>query len=53
VVESVDGVDLVDKIRIFDEDKGGVEVEQLRVDEDQLVHLVTVTVVEKAHDRIV
>ncbi len=53
VVESVDGVDLVDKIRIFDEDKGGVEVEQLRVDEDQLVHLVNVTVVEKAHDRIV
>lgn len=53
VVESVDGVDLVDKIRIFDEDKGGVEVEQLRVEEDQLVHLVNVTVVEKAHDRIV
>ncbi|MFO0749652.1 MAG: putative baseplate assembly protein [Myxococcota bacterium] len=53
VVESVDGVDLVDKIRIFDEDRGGVEVEQLRVEEDQLVHLVNVTVVEKAHDRIV
>jgi len=53
VVESVDGVDLVDKIRIFDEDRGGVEVEQLRVEEDQLIHLVNVTVVEKAHDRIV
>ncbi|MCA9630660.1 MAG: hypothetical protein KC766_23475, partial [Myxococcales bacterium] len=53
VVESVDGVDLVDKIRIFDEDKGGVEIEQLRVAEDQLIHLVNVTVVEKAHDRIV
>lgn len=53
VVESVDGVDLVDKIRIFDEDKGGIEVEQLRVEEDQLIHLVNVTVVEKAHDRIV
>ncbi len=53
VTESVDGVDLVDKIRIFDEDRGGVEVEQLRVEEDQLIHLVNVTVVEKAHDRIV
>jgi len=53
VVESVEGVDLVDKIRIFDEDRGGIEVEQLRVGEDQLVHLVNVTVVEKAHDRIV
>jgi hypothetical protein len=53
VVESVEGVDLVDKIRIFDEDRGGVEVEQLRVGEDQLIHLVNVTVVEKAHDRIV
>jgi predicted phage baseplate assembly protein len=53
VVESVEGVDLVDKIRIFDEDRGGVEVEQLRVGEDQLIHLLNVTVVEKAHDRIV
>jgi hypothetical protein len=52
-VESVEGVDLVDKIRIFDEDRGGVEVEQLRVGEDQLIHLLNVTVVEKAHDRIV
>jgi hypothetical protein len=53
VVESVEGVDLVDKIRIFDEDRGGMEVEQLRVGDDQLVHLLNVTVVEKAHDRIV
>lgn len=53
VVESVDGVDLVDKIRIYDEARGGMEVEQLRVADDQLVHLVNVDVVEKAHDRIV
>ncbi|MFT7578509.1 MAG: hypothetical protein ACI9MR_000167 [Myxococcota bacterium] len=53
VVESVDGVDLVDKIRIYDEGRGGVEVEQLRVSDDQLIHLVDITVVEKAHDRIV
>lgn len=53
VVESVDGVDIVDKIRIFNEDQGGAEVEQLRLDDDQLIHLVNVTVVEKAHDRIV
>lgn len=53
VVESVDGVDLVDKIRIYDEARGGYEVEQLRVADDQLIHLVNVDVVEKAHDRIV
>jgi len=53
VVESVDGVDLVDKIRIYDEARGGIEVEQLRVGDDQLIHLVNVDVVEKAHDRIV
>ena len=53
VVESVDGVDLVDKIRIYDEARGGIEVEQLRVADDQLIHLVNVDVVEKAHDRIV
>ena len=53
VVESVDGVDLVDKIRIYDEGRGGFEVEQLRLRDDELIHLVNVTVVEKAHDRIV
>ncbi|MCB9736269.1 MAG: putative baseplate assembly protein [Deltaproteobacteria bacterium] len=53
VVESVDGVDLVDKIRIYDEARGGIEIEQLRVGDDQLIHLIDVDVVEKAHDRIV
>ena len=52
VVEDVDGVDFVDKVRLHDEDKG-LEVEQLKVGDDQLVHLVNVTATEKAHDRIV
>ncbi len=52
VVEQVDGVDFVDKIRLRDAERG-VEVEQLKLLDDQLVHLVNVTVVEKAHDRIV
>jgi hypothetical protein len=51
VVENVDGVDFVDKIRVFDEELGA-EVDQLKLKPDQLVHLVNVTVVEKAHDRI-
>jgi hypothetical protein len=52
VIEDVDGVDFVDRIRLRDEDRG-VEVEQLRLRDDQLVHLVNVTATEKAHDRIV
>ena len=43
----------VDKIRMYDDARDGVEVEQLRLNDDQLLHLVDVTVVEKAHDRIV
>lgn len=52
VIEQVDGVDFVDKIRLYDEDTG-VEVEQVRLRDDQLVFVVDVTVVEKAHERIV
>ena len=52
VVEEVEGVDFVSKIRIYDEDKK-VEVEQIRVDEDQLPFLVNVDIAEKAHERIV
>jgi hypothetical protein len=52
VIEQVDGVDFVDKIRLYDEEKG-YEVEQVKLRDDQLVHVVDVTVVEKAHERIV
>jgi predicted phage baseplate assembly protein len=52
VVEDVDGVDFIDKIRLFDEVRG-VEVEQLKIGDDQLVHLVNVNATEKAHDRII
>lgn len=52
VAEQVDGVDFVDKIRFTDEETG-FEVEQLKLRDDELVFLVNVTVIEKAHDRIV
>ncbi len=52
VAEQVDGVDFVDKIRFTDEETG-FEVEQLKLRDDELVFLVSVTVIEKAHDRIV
>ena len=52
VVEDVDGVDFVDKVRLRDEDRG-IEVEQVKIGDDQLVHLVQVSATEKAHDRIV
>ena len=51
VIEDIEGVDYVDKIRIFDEDSGR-DVEQLKLGDDQLVHLVNVNVVERSHDRI-
>ena len=52
VVEEVEGVDFVSKIRIYDEDKK-VEVEQIRVMEDELPYLVNVEITEKAHEKIV
>jgi len=51
-IEKVDGVDFVDKIRLYDDDRG-VEVEQVKLRDDQLAYVVNVTVVEKAHERIV
>jgi len=51
VIEDVEGVDYVDRIRIFDEDSGR-DVEQLKIGDDQLAHLVNVNVIERAHDRI-
>ena len=52
VVEEVEGVDFVDKVRLRDEGRR-VDVEQLKLNDDQLVHLVGVKATEKAHDRIV
>lgn len=51
VIEEVDGVDFVDKIRLFDEERS-LEVELLRLGDDELVHVVNVNVLEKAHERI-
>ncbi|MDP6945810.1 MAG: hypothetical protein QF464_16795 [Myxococcota bacterium] len=52
VVEDVEGVDFVDKVRLRDEGRR-LGVEQLKLQDDQLVHLVAVSATEKAHDRIV
>ncbi|MFN3203007.1 MAG: putative baseplate assembly protein [Bradymonadia bacterium] len=49
VIEDIPGVDLVDRIRLFDEDRRE-EVEQIKVAANQLVHLVDVTVVEKPRE---
>lgn len=48
VVERVEGVDFVERVRIFRADRK-TEVDQLRVREDQLPFLVAVEVTEKAH----
>ena len=52
VVEEVEGVDFVSRIRIFDEDKK-IEVDQIRIGEDELPFLVNVEITEKAHEKIV
>lgn len=50
VIEDVPGVDVVDRIRLYDEDRRE-EVEQIKVADNQLVHLVDVTVVEKPREQ--
>lgn len=52
VIENIDGVDFVDRIRLRDEMQD-LDVEQIRLRDDQLVHVVEVNVLEKAHERIV
>lgn len=47
VIEDVEGVDVVHRIQLFDEDRR-VQVEQVKLEGDQLVHLVHVEVVEKS-----
>jgi uncharacterized phage protein gp47/JayE len=51
VAEEVEGVDFVDRIQIFDEDKK-VFVEQVKVSVKELPFLVNVEVTEKARERI-
>jgi hypothetical protein len=54
VIEDVEGVDVVHRITLWDEDRRSVldpmrgEVEQVKVVDDQLVHLVHVEIVEKS-----
>jgi hypothetical protein len=52
LVEEVPGVDAVDSLTIFDEDRR-VAVEQVRLEADELPHVVNVTVVEKVRDEII
>jgi predicted phage baseplate assembly protein len=52
VVEEVNGVDFVDRVRIIDE-RTQLEVDQLKIGPGELVHCLRVEVVEKAHERIV
>jgi hypothetical protein len=52
LVEEVPGVDAVDLLQIFDEDRR-VAVEQVRIEPDELPHVVGVNIVEKVRDEIV
>ncbi|MDY0059790.1 MAG: putative baseplate assembly protein [Myxococcota bacterium] len=51
VIEEVAGVEFVDRIDIFDEDRK-VHIDSVRLNEDELVYLVDVEVREKARERI-
>lgn len=51
VVEGVDGVDMVDKIRIINEDHK-FEVDHIKLRNDELVHLIDVEVTEKVHEKM-
>ena len=52
VVEDVDGVDIVDRIKLFDEDRRQ-EVDQVKLAPDELVYLVHVTVHEKSREQFI
>jgi phage-related baseplate assembly protein len=51
VIEEVDGVDFVDRVRLLDEDRNTL-VEQIKVGADELPHLVDVVVTEKAREKL-
>ena len=50
VIEDVEGVDVVHRIRLHDEDARG-DVEHVKVAADQLVHLVDVNIIEKPREQ--
>jgi hypothetical protein len=52
VIEEVTGVELVDKIDIFDEDRK-IHVDHARLKDDELVYVVDIEVTERARERIV
>jgi hypothetical protein len=52
VIEDVPGVDFVDRVRLVDENTK-IEVDQFKVGAGELVHVVRVETIEKAHERIV
>ncbi len=51
MVEEVEGVDFVDRIRIYDEDRK-VFVEQIKLGAKGLPYLVDIDITEKARERI-
>jgi len=51
VVEEVEGVDFVDKVRIYDEDRK-IYVEQIKMGPKGLPYLVNIDINEKARERI-
>lgn len=51
LVEEVPGIEGVDSVEMLDEERG-IHVEQLRLDADELPHLIHVHVVEKVRDEI-
>jgi predicted phage baseplate assembly protein len=52
LVEEVPGVDAVDSLQLFDEDRR-VAVEQVRMEADALPHVVGINIVEKVRDEII
>ena len=52
VVEDIPGVEVIDAITIYDEDRR-VAVEVVRLEAEQLIHLVNVAVVERVREEIV
>ncbi|MCG8423948.1 MAG: putative baseplate assembly protein [Proteobacteria bacterium] len=52
VVEEVPGVEGVDALDILDETRG-VHVEHVRIDDDELPHLIHIHIVEKVRDEII
>lgn len=54
VIEDIDGVDVVHRIRLIDEDRrarGHGQVDQVKLRADELVHLVDVEVIEKPREQ--